>query len=136
MLTRYIQSLSPSYLSEATTTAESFPDSQHLSHLRNIQALITRLSLLTPAHDTQQKPSALEQASQSQKNDVALASMLSQLGQDVQGLNELGRKFATVEQGRSMKSKSKGGFGSGAHGGDDDNDGKIAGLNLSSGMLV
>jgi hypothetical protein len=55
-------------------------------------------------------------ASLSQSNDVALSSLLAILGQDVQGLSELGRKFASVEQERGKKGKGKGGMGPGGFG--------------------
>lgn len=133
LLSTYITSLPPSNLSCPDPSAPSIPQ-PHLPHLRNIQALITRLSLLTPHHhhsDTltsssaptllsanpppatqpQRQPDPVTHAQQSQTNDVALSSLLALLGQDVQGLSELGRKFAVVENVRQQKSKKMGGMG-------------------------
>lgn len=114
LLRQFIQSLPISYLSDQTSSVA--PDLSHLPHLRNIQALLTRLSLLTPV-----SPSSvvhpLTAASQAQSNDVALASMLSLLGQDTQALSELGRKFATVESHRNSKIGKVGAAGGGGGGG-------------------
>lgn len=118
LLRTFIQSLPPSYISDQSSApiTATCPDPSHLPHLRNIQALLTRLSLLTPA-ETSTSAQPLASASQAQSNDVALASMLSLLGQDVQSLSELGRKFATVESNRNSKSKHGGGGGGGSGGG-------------------
>ena len=125
LLRTFIQLLPPSSLSSATSDSKNtYPDPSHLPHLRNIQALLTRLSLLTPPTSspptTQSQP--LASASLSQSNDVSLASLLSLLNQDVQSLSELGRKFATVESNKgSSKSKQHGqqqmGTGGGMGGG-------------------
>jgi COP9 signalosome complex subunit 6 len=112
LLQRFLQSLPPSYLSTPdarnTPAASTFVDPLHLLHLRNVQALLTRLSLLTPPSNPSPTDQAHSLASTSlaQANDVSLASLLSLLGQDVQSLSELGRKFYTVESAKS-NSKSK-----------------------------
>ncbi|KAL2428947.1 COP9 signalosome complex subunit 6 [Exophiala dermatitidis] len=125
LLRGFIQSLPPPYISDqqsAQLTSTS-PDPSHLSHLRNIQALITRLSLLTPSSSTAAKstssaqPGPLAAASQAQSNDVALANMLAIIGQDIQALSELGRKFATVEGSRGPKGRIPAGTKNGAGGG-------------------
>ncbi|KAJ9612014.1 hypothetical protein H2200_003609 [Cladophialophora chaetospira] len=123
LLRTLIQSVPPSYLSSPTSTP-TFPDPSYLPHLRNIQALLTRLSLLTPPTDSsstnQNQP--LVSSSLSQSNDVSLASLLSLLSQDVQSLSELGRKFSTVETNKSSSKskhsqpKSAGGIGGGMGG--------------------
>jgi len=131
-LSTYISSLPPSSLSDPDSEAPV--DQAHLPHLRNIKALITRLSLLTPHTDTSaptlstttHRPTAiptqpqldpLTYAQQAQSNDVTLSSLLSLLGQDVQGLSELGRKFALVENVKQSKGKKMGGGGGGGGGG-------------------
>ena len=124
LLTKFIRSQAPSYLTDTNIPlSNTSPDPVQLPHLRNIQALLTRLSLLTPsfddAHETTTPSTAadsLSLASLSQSNDVALSSLLAILGQDVQGLSELGRKFASVEQERGKKGKGKGGMGPGGFG--------------------
>jgi len=144
LLRNFIQSLPPSYITnqDSSPLTPTSPDPSHLPHLRNIQALLTRLSLLTPT-DSASSSQPLAAASQAQSNDVALASMLSLLGQDVQALSELGRKFATVETNRSSKSKlsgAKGGVaasGTGGFTGLDESDGRFGGVNTSGvGMMV
>ena len=105
LLSAFIRSQPPSYLADASTpiTATS-PNPTQLPHLRSIQALLTRLALLTPSSETT-TTNPLSSASLSQSNDVALTQLLSLLGQDVQGLSEMGRKFASVEQQKSQKGK-------------------------------
>ncbi|EXJ62999.1 hypothetical protein A1O7_03443 [Cladophialophora yegresii CBS 114405] len=105
LLQTFVQSLPPSYLTSppSPSSESAFPDPAHLPHLRNIQALLTRLALLTPARDgsSASAKNALASASLSQSNDVSLAYILSLLGQDIQSLSELGRKFSTVESNKS-----------------------------------
>ncbi|KAK5194099.1 hypothetical protein LTR92_006439 [Exophiala xenobiotica] len=146
LLRGFIQTLPPSYITDQDSVAitPTSPDPADLPHLRNIQALITRLSLLTPV-DSASSSQPLAAASQYQSNDVALVNMLSLLGQDIQALSELGRKFATVENTRSS-AKSKhagagpkgGGVGGGAYEGLVEGDGRFGGLTMSNvgGMMV
>ncbi|KIW75544.1 hypothetical protein Z517_10286 [Fonsecaea pedrosoi CBS 271.37] len=126
LLSSFIQSLPPSYVSAPSTGTESLrltpttPDPSQLPHLRNIQALLTRLSLLTPATESSQEH-PLTSASLAQSNDVSLVSLLALLGQDIQALSELGRKAVTVEANKSSpkgKHQGSGGAkGAGAGGG-------------------
>jgi COP9 signalosome complex subunit 6 len=123
LLITFIRSQSSSYLSDQNIPlGKASPDPAQIPHLRNIQALLTRLSLLTPsaesASDTTMSTTAdsLTSASLSQSNDVALSSLLAILGQDIQGLSELGRKFASADQERAKKGKTKGGMGTGGFG--------------------
>jgi COP9 signalosome complex subunit 6 len=126
LLSAYVGSLPPSNLSDPQS--EGTIDEAHLPHLRSIKALITRLSLLTPHYDvttetlststnpptdapTQPQVDPLTHAQQAQTNDVTLSSLLSLLGHDVQGLSELGRKFALVENVKQNKGKKMGGMG-------------------------
>lgn len=135
IMSKLVESVPPSYLSDPTVAlSPNTPSSEYLPQLRNIQALLSRLSLLTPVGEAES--AGLAQAARAQANDVALTSILSMLGQDVQGLSELGRKFMTVEQGKNTKSKSKGGFGQGVFGGLDDYNGRAGGINPDSGLLM
>jgi COP9 signalosome complex subunit 6 len=132
LLSTYLTSLPPSNLSDPNS--DTSIDQAHLPHLRNIQALITRLSLLTPHTEssaptlsttsapltvvpTQPLLDPLTHAQQAQSNDVALSSLLSVLGQDTQALTELGRKFNVIESVRQGKGKGKMGGGGGPGGG-------------------
>ena len=131
LMSKLVQSTPPSYLSDQTVPiSATSPPSEHLVQLRNIQALLTRLSLLTPSDQLESED--LQQASRAQANDVALTSILSMLGQDIQGLSELGRKFVTVEQTKSVRNKSKGGFGQSSF---DDYNGRPGGMG-DAGMLM
>lgn len=126
LLSTYLNSLPPTNLSDPES--ETALDPANLPHIRNIKALITRLSLLTPHSDTaaptlsttsvpvtpvpaQSQIDPLTHAQQAQTNDVNLSSLLALLGQDVQGLSELGRKFAMVEAAKQSKGKKIGGGG-------------------------
>lgn len=140
LLRSFIQSLPPSYLSEEGPPLSSTSlDPAHLPHLRNIQALLTRLSLLTPV-DSASSTQPLTAASQAQANDVALVSMLALLGQDIQALHEVGRKFSTVESNRGPKSKlgiTKGSNappgGAGVFSSLDDSEGRFGGVSSFGG---
>jgi COP9 signalosome complex subunit 6 len=109
-LQAFVSSLPPSYLSDQTIpiSAES-PNPVHLSHIRNIQALLTRLSLLSPPPTTGGTETGLEAASRAQRNDVTLTQLLSTLSKDVQGLQDLGKTFSIVDQARASKRKTAGG---------------------------
>ena len=110
LLSKFLHSQPPSYLSDASTpVSASSPDPAQLPHLRNIQALLTRLNLLTPKAPTS-VPDALMSASSAQANDVQLSQLLSLLGQDIQGMGEMGRKLATAEAAKQSKKGNKGGF--------------------------
>lgn len=131
LISRLIETIPPSYLSDQTVPlSPTSPSPEHLVQLRNIQALLTRLSLLTPTG--QNEAESYQQASQAQSNDVALTSLLSLLGQDIQGLSELGRKFVTVEQTKSSKGKGKGGLGGSSFGGFDEHDARMAGVSINT----
>ena len=131
LLSTYISSLPQSELSDPDSKLNIDP--AHLPHLRNIKALITQLSLLTPhsntaaatrstttapmnAVPTQPQLDPLTHAQKAQTNDVNLSGLLALLGQDVQGLTELGRKFALVETARQSKGKKMGGGAGGGLG--------------------
>ena len=138
LLSTFVRLHSSSYLTDASTPiTQTAPDPAQVPHLRNVQALLTRLSLITPSavstgHAAVTNPTdPLISASLSQSNDVALSSLLALLGQDIQGMSELGRKFLAVEQTKVQKGKGKGAFGSGNFGvGGDD-----SGMGMGS-MLV
>ncbi|KIX10271.1 uncharacterized protein Z518_01353 [Rhinocladiella mackenziei CBS 650.93] len=144
LLRSFIQSLPPTYISDqdSASLTPTSPDPSHLPHLRDIQALLTRLSLLTPI-ESASSVQPLAAVSQAQSNDVALASMLSILGQDIQAMSELGRKFATVDNNRGSKGKLGGsknggvaGGGAGAFAGLDEADGRFGGVAMSGGSTM
>jgi COP9 signalosome complex subunit 6 len=131
LLSTYISSLPTPNATDSES--ESSIDPTHLPHLRNIKALITRLSLLTPHSETsepilstttnpftstptQPQVDPLTHAQKAQTNDVNLSSLLALLGQDIQCLSEVGRKFAIVDNTRQGKGKKMGPGGGGSGG--------------------
>ncbi|KAL1851177.1 hypothetical protein Plec18167_001946 [Paecilomyces lecythidis] len=105
LIKSYLSGLPPSYLenNSSTESREDSPTAQ-LSHpiLRNVSALISHLSLLTPQdHDS----FSTEWTAQS--NDVALVSLLGALGNSVKGMRELGRKSNIVESAKHTNASRK-----------------------------
>ena len=120
LMSNFLTSLPPSPLSTPTSPASLDP--AYLPHLRNIQGLLTRLSLATPPDTT--KPlangdGALSSAYQAQADDVSLSSLLANLTEDLQALEEMGRKFSTVQHAKTSRNKNKITHSTGAHGGEE-----------------
>jgi COP9 signalosome complex subunit 6 len=112
LLTAYLQSLPPSYLSDPTIALDpetSGPLNQPI--LRSISALLARLPLLTPP-DT----ASFTRESEQTASDVELISLLSSLTRTVQDAKELGKKWNMAEP----RKRDRGGFipGLGVMGGD------------------
>lgn len=84
-------------------TAASATNLGKHSILRNVFALTSDLSLLTPQDS---KSFAVE--SLAQENDVALISLLGRLGENVKTIRELGKKSAIVETGKMANAPTKG----------------------------
>lgn len=98
-------SLIKSYVSTLSAEGDSNPPSTaSLSHpiLRNINSLLSHLSLLTP-----HEQSAFYDETLAQKNDVLLVTLLGQLGQSIKGMRELGRKSAIVNNMRQTMGARK-----------------------------
>lgn len=109
LLSKFLQQQKPSYLSDTSLPlTASAPDPAQLPHLRNIQALLTRLNLLTPKASATTVDTLLS-ASHAQSNDVQLSQLLALLGEDIQSMGEMGRKFAAVESAKQNKKGAKGG---------------------------
>jgi COP9 signalosome complex subunit 6 len=103
-LANFVGQQQPSYLTDASIPlSPTSPDPASLPHLRNIQALITRLALLTPPAS-----SDLESATTSQSNDVQLTQLLSTLSHEVQGMQQLGKTFSVVESARASRRNTSG----------------------------
>ncbi|KAF7845903.1 hypothetical protein BT93_L0120 [Corymbia citriodora subsp. variegata] len=88
-----------------TQLSDSTPSPADIKYTQEIQSLLTRLSLLTPIIPSDRK--TYQEAALSQANDVEISQLLSLLGNDTQGLSELGRKFVAVEQNKSAKGKGR-----------------------------
>ncbi|PGH34057.1 COP9 signalosome complex subunit 6 [[Emmonsia] crescens] len=102
LIKAYLSSIS-SQEPDNQTQSTSISSSQ-ISHslLRNIHCLISHLSLLTP-----QQSDTFSTESFAQTNDVALVALLGRLGQSVQGMRELGKKFAVVDAARQYAESKK-----------------------------
>lgn len=93
LLTAYLQSLPPSYLTDASLPLQ--PETASVLHqptLRSISALLARLPLLTPP-DT----ASFTRESEQTASDVELISLLSSLTRTIQDAKELGKKWNVVE---------------------------------------
>ena len=112
LLSQFVKQQEPSYMTDASLPlSENSPNPESLSHLRNIQALIARLSLVTPADEESEGTlQPLLKTSEAQANDVQLSSLLALLGQDIQGISELGKKFKVAEDAKRDRERSKGRF--------------------------
>ena len=75
-----------------------------LSHpiLRNINALLSHLTLLTP-----QEQSAFTAETIAQSNDVHLVSLLGQLSQSISAMRELGKRTAIMNNMRRTMASRK-----------------------------
>ncbi|KAJ6185662.1 hypothetical protein N7519_006963 [Penicillium mononematosum] len=96
-----------SSLSEADFSSDRSKDNTSatkLSHpiLRNINSLLSHLSILFPSEQSTFTTEVL-----SQSNDVLLISLLGQLGDNVKAMRELGRKSAVVQTARQVASARK-----------------------------
>lgn len=101
LIKSYVSTLS----AETANQGDSNPPSTaSLSHpiLRNINSLLSHLSLLTP-----HEQSALNDETLAQKNDVLLVTLLGQLSQSIRGMRELGRKAAVVNNVRQTAGARK-----------------------------
>ncbi|RAH65006.1 COP9 signalosome complex subunit 6 [Aspergillus aculeatinus CBS 121060] len=120
LIKSYVSSIStsPSSTSNSTTTQQpttTTTTTTTLSHpiLRNINACLSHLSLLTPPAN-----SALNRETLAQANDVHLVALLGQLSHSISNMRELGRRTAILNNARrtmaaaARKSGPSGGLGS------------------------
>lgn len=109
LLKSYLSNLPPCYLTTPSppnpTSGDALTTHTEINHpiLRSIQALIRRLPLIMPSDHT-----LFSQESLSQKSDVSLVTLLSNLGEGAKDAKELGRKFAIVDSSRQSSKKSQG----------------------------
>lgn len=99
-------SLIKSYVSSISETnaANDDPAAPELSHtiLRNINSLLSHLSILSPSEQ-----SAFTSEVLSQGNDVLLVSLLGQMGESVKAMRELGHKSAIIQNARQTGNARK-----------------------------
>ncbi|PYH98999.1 putative COP9 signalosome subunit 6 [Aspergillus ellipticus CBS 707.79] len=104
LIKAYVASI-PSSASPAEVAPDpDTPTTTTLSHpiLRNINALISQLSLLTP-----QEGSAFTAETLAQSNDVHLVALLGQLSQSISGMRELGKRTAIMTNMRRNMASSR-----------------------------
>ncbi|EAW12625.1 COP9 signalosome complex subunit 6 [Aspergillus clavatus NRRL 1] len=99
LIKSYLSSISPASEDQSGETTKTY-----LSHpiLRNINALLSHLSLLTP-----HEQNGFFAESLAQNNDVRLVSLLGELSECIKGMRELGRKTAIMNQVRQNNSSRK-----------------------------
>ncbi|KAL3474546.1 hypothetical protein BJX99DRAFT_231536 [Aspergillus californicus] len=92
-------SLLKSYVSSLSSSSEGSQEisATHLNHqaIRDINSLLSNLSLLTPHEQSELSAEAL-----AQKNDVSLVALLGQLGQSINGMRDVGKRTAIVNNTR------------------------------------
>ncbi|KAJ6107367.1 hypothetical protein N7523_008690 [Penicillium sp. IBT 18751x] len=100
LIKSYVSSISAT---ESSDSKDAF--SPQLSHtiLRNINSLISHLSILSP-----HEKSAFTSEVLSQSNDVLLVSLLGQIGQNVKSMRELGRKSHIIQSARHANNTRRG----------------------------
>ncbi|RAH77344.1 hypothetical protein BO86DRAFT_413175 [Aspergillus japonicus CBS 114.51] len=124
-------SLIKSYVSSISSSPSTPPPTTTLSHpiLRNINACLSHLALLTPPAN-----SALTRETLAQANDVHLVALLGQLSHSISHMRELGKRTAILNNARrtmaaaARKSGPSGLGGGGGSGGGVDLQMRMAGL--------
>ncbi|KAJ5573610.1 uncharacterized protein N7459_008037 [Penicillium hispanicum] len=98
-------SLIKSYVSSISEFGKD--DTAQLSHpiLRNINSLLSHLSILSPS-----TRSAFSQEVLSQNNDVLLVSLLGQMGESIKAMRELGRRSAIIQSARQATARKNPGL--------------------------
>ncbi|KAL3465856.1 hypothetical protein BJX64DRAFT_252039 [Aspergillus heterothallicus] len=99
LLKSYVSSISSS---SGENQSNSSPELRH-SVLRDINALLSNLSLLTPHENSAFAAEAL-----AQNNDVNLVALLGQLSQSISGMKEIGKRTAIVTNARRTTAARKG----------------------------
>ncbi|KAL5003190.1 hypothetical protein BDV10DRAFT_155863 [Aspergillus recurvatus] len=99
LIKSYVSSLSPSS-EECQNESATKPD---YKILRDINSLLSNLSLLTP-----HEQSAFSAETLAQNNDVSLVALLGQLSQSVNGMREVGKRTAIVNSVRRSRKQMGG----------------------------
>ncbi|CAK1364814.1 uncharacterized protein RHO25_009687 [Cercospora beticola] len=123
LIRTYLSEQPQSYLTDATVS-DAPPDNTNHQLLRSVQSMLSRLPLLAPPQaqqsvDTSESHNSLQQASEKQRQDVHLTSLLATLTRSVAEAQTLGSKFSIVQKERQNKDRSafssgrppRGGFG-------------------------
>ncbi|KAL4925382.1 COP9 signalosome complex subunit 6 [Aspergillus undulatus] len=104
LIKSYVSSISPS-----STSSEPATKPNH-TILRDINAILSNLSLLTP-----HEQSAFSAEALAQTNDVNLVTLLGQLSQSINGMREVGKRTAIVSNVRRNAAGRKQGPGQGRY---------------------
>ncbi|KAL4819418.1 signalosome subunit 6 [Aspergillus spinulosporus] len=99
LIKTYLSSISPSS-EEGQKESATKPDH---TILRDINSILSNLSLLTP-----HEQSAFSVETLAQNNDVSLVALLSQLSQSVNGMREVGKRTAIVNNVRRSRKQTGG----------------------------
>ncbi|KAM3417010.1 COP9 signalosome complex subunit 6 [Cercospora zeina] len=122
LIRTYLNEQPQSYLTDANLS-DAPPDNTNHQVLRSVQSMLSRLPLLAPPQAQQSAEgsegnSSLQQASEKQRQDVHLTSLLASLTRSVAEAQTLGSKFSIVQKERQTKDRSvysggrpRGGFG-------------------------
>ncbi|EUC44896.1 hypothetical protein COCMIDRAFT_37330 [Bipolaris oryzae ATCC 44560] len=116
LLRAYLNSLPPSYLSDASLPINPTLDEQHslpLDHsiIRSISAMLARINILAPPD-----AAAFTLESQQEASDVQLVNLLASITNSVSAAKEFGRKSSIVEHGKNQgknRMGAMGGYGGG-----------------------
>ncbi|KAL4957516.1 COP9 signalosome subunit 6 [Aspergillus filifer] len=109
LIKSYVSSLSLSPSASGTPENPTIPPNHTI--LRDISAILSNLSLLTP-HES----SAFSAEALAQNNDVSLVALLGQLSQSITGMREVGKRTAIITNvRRNGAGKRQGGTGQGRY---------------------
>jgi COP9 signalosome complex subunit 6 len=105
LLIAYLERLDPSFVNSSQfPPAGTAPGGNYLppsaNILRQIQALVTNIELVTPAQQDQLEKEMLQET-----NDVRLISMIRDMFTTVSDLRDVGKKFAVAESNRTQKGR-------------------------------
>lgn len=107
LLIAYLEKLDPQFTSSSQwPPAGTVPAGDYLPPsakiLRQIQALVTNIELVTPAQQDELEKEILQET-----NDVKLISMMRDIFSTVSDIRDVGKKFAIVESNKAQKTRQQ-----------------------------
>jgi COP9 signalosome complex subunit 6 len=119
LIRTYLTSLSPSYLTDASSSKLAAEDT-NFQILRSAQSMLSRLPLLTPpvgeeSADVSASSGGLRSGGEMEKQDVHLTSLLASLTRSVAEAQSMGAKFGVLL--KEKQSKDRGTLGARGYGG-------------------
>ncbi|KAH8911427.1 hypothetical protein BR93DRAFT_891959 [Coniochaeta sp. PMI_546] len=107
-LIAYLEKLDPQFINSTqyppagtASSGDHLPPSANI--LRQIQALVTNIELVTPAQQDELEKEMLQET-----NDVKLIGMIKDMFGTVSNLRDVGKKFAVVESNKAQKNRQQG----------------------------